>query len=133
MEKRFRRDLAELPSIFGMAQSFCATNALGSEDGKVLAFMLEELFTNFVKYGSSHDDEILVQLHVAAGCWTLVMTDFNAERFDLRERQEVDIDKPLGEREPGGLGIHLMRQLADHIDYEYDDRRSTVTISRRLH
>lgn len=133
MDKRFRKELAELPSIFGMAQSFCATNEVGSDDGKVLAFMLEELFTNFVKYGSSRDEEIRVQLHVDAGCWTMAMTDFNAERFDLRERPEVDVAQPIAEREPGGLGIHLMRQLADRIDYEYHDRQSTVTISRRLH
>ena len=133
MDATFRRDLAELPSIFTMVQSFCAQQSLGDDERKVVAFILEELFTNAVKYGASSGDEIRVRLGVDSDRLTVAMTDCNAERFDLRDQTEVDVDAPLDDRKPGGLGIHLVRQFAYHIDYQYADRQSTITVSRRLH
>lgn len=133
MQATFRRDLTELPSIFTMVQSFCAEESLGEDERKVVAFILEELFTNAVKYGAASDDEIRVRLGVDADRLTLALTDCNTERFDLREQSEVDVNRPIDDRKPGGLGIHLVRQFADHIDYHYADRQSTITISRRLH
>ena len=133
MDATFRRDLAELPSIFTMVQSFCVEESLGEDERKVVAFILEELFTNAVKYGAATDDEIRVRLGVDAGRLTLALTDSNTERFDLREQSEVDVTRSIDDRKPGGLGIHLVRQFADHIDYHYADRQSTITISRRIH
>ena len=133
MEATFRRDLAELPSIFTMVQRFCAQESLAEDERKVVAFILEELFTNAVKYGASTDDEIRVHLGVGGGRLTLALTDCNSERFDLREQSEVDVNQSLDDRKPGGLGIHLVRQFADDIDYHYADRQGTITISRRLH
>ena len=133
MDATFRRDLAELPSIFTMVQSFCAEESLSEDERKVVGFILEELFTNAVKYGAASDDEIRVRLGVDADRLTMALTDCNTERFDLREQSEVDVNRSIDDRKPGGLGIHLVRQFADHIDYHYADRESTITISRRLH
>ena len=133
MEASFRRDLAELPALFGMARSFCTEHSLDDDEEKIVSFILEELLTNTVKYGSSSGAEIRVRLGVESNRLTLAMTDCDADRFDLREMPEVDVHRPLEERQPGGLGIHLVRRFADRIDYHYADRESTITISRRLH
>ena len=41
---------------------------------------------------------------------------------------------PLAERQPGGLGLQLTRQMVDSIEYEYQDtqRRSRVTFRKTL-
>lgn len=132
MEARFRRDLGDLPSIFSMARAFCAANSLGDEEARVLSVILEELFTNIVKYGGAKGDDIAIVMDIDGGEVTLSITDFDAERFDIRLQPDVDVGHPLGERQPGGLGLHLVRKFADRIDYDYDHRRSTITISRRL-
>src|SRR5688572_33050126 len=110
MDATFRRDLAELPSIFTMVQTFCAEESLSDDERKVVAFILEELFTNAVKYGAASDDEIRVRLGVEANRLTLALTDSNTERFDLREQSAVDVNRSIDDRKPGGLGIHLVRQ-----------------------
>jgi serine/threonine-protein kinase RsbW len=133
MEATFHRDLAELPSIFTMVQRFCVEERLSEDERKTAAFILEELFTNMVKYGAASDDEIRVRLAVDPGQLTLAITDCNADRFDPRDQPDVDVNRPTADRTPGGLGIHLVRQFADSIDYHYANRHSTITISRRLH
>ena len=58
--------------------------------------------------------------------------DFDVEAFDVPRVRRVDPGTPAGERQPGGLGIHLVRQIADSLEYEYKDRNSTITVTKKL-
>jgi serine/threonine-protein kinase RsbW len=60
------------------------------------------------------------------------VTDFDVEPFDITKAEKVDVDLPLSERKPGGLGIHFVRDMADSVAYDYTDRRSKVTITKKL-
>jgi anti-sigma regulatory factor (Ser/Thr protein kinase) len=133
MDMRFRREMAELPGVLAMSEEFCRINQLASEQRSTVDFMLEELFTNAVKYGS-RGGEILLALDWRDGELRLALTDFDSERFDLRDAPDVDIMLPLEKRTPGGLGIHLIRKLADRIEYDYHDRDRVgrITIVKRL-
>jgi anti-sigma regulatory factor (Ser/Thr protein kinase) len=63
---------------------------------------------------------------------TVRITDFDVEPFDVTRAPIVDTGKPLEERQPGGLGLHLVRQMADTLQYEYAERRSTITFTKAL-
>jgi anti-sigma regulatory factor (Ser/Thr protein kinase) len=63
---------------------------------------------------------------------TVRLTDFDVEPFDVTRAPAVDIDKPLAERQIGGLGLHLVRKMADTLRYEFADRRSTITFTMTL-
>ena len=39
----------------------------------------------------------------------------------------VDVDAPLENRTPGGLGLYLVLKMADSIHYEYRNRTSKIT------
>lgn len=131
MQTRFRRELDALPAVFAMSEEFCSRNALAAEKSTI-DFVLEEVFTNLVKYGARTPDEILVSLDREGDQLVLSVTDFDAERFDLRDVPEPDVTLPLAARNPGGLGIHLLRKLVDRIEYDYENRTSRITIYKRL-
>ncbi len=63
---------------------------------------------------------------------TIRLIDRDVDSFDLTKAVAESIDKRLEERPIGGLGIHLVRKLMDGIDYEYVDRRSTITLMKKL-
>lgn len=54
------------------------------------------------------------------------------ERFDPTRLKQVDVDAPLAERTPGGLGLYLVLKMADSINYEYHDRTSKITFKNRV-
>jgi anti-sigma regulatory factor (Ser/Thr protein kinase) len=60
------------------------------------------------------------------------LTDFDVERFDPTVAGDLDIDAPLSERTPGGLGLYLVLKMADSIHYEYQDRKSKLTFTNRV-
>ncbi len=126
--KCFARELDALAELFAFAAEFYASNEVDAAKGNLADFVLEELFTNSVKYNAEGKGEIEVNLSRQRDYLEVSLTDLDSERFDPREAAEVAIDAPLEERTPGGLGIHLLKKFAKRIDYDYIDRRSRVTI-----
>jgi len=84
-----------------------------------------------LKYGGG-DGEILIGLEQKDRELAVSLTDFDVEPFDVTQVPEICVDRPLSERQPGGLGIHLVKKMMDRIEYEYVDRRGTTTFFKKL-
>jgi phosphoserine phosphatase len=131
VQQYFPRSFESLDAIFRFVGDFLAARSLASELHDPVCFIVEELFTNCVKYGTGRHD-IALSLGHTPDRLTVQLVDFDVESFDPTRAPTVDVDKPLGERQAGGLGLHLVRQMADTLQYEYADRRSTVTFTKSL-
>ena len=56
----------------------------------------------------------------------------NGIPFDPTAKAEVDITLGVEERPIGGLGIHLVRQLMDSINYERIDGKNVLTLRKKI-
>jgi anti-sigma regulatory factor (Ser/Thr protein kinase) len=131
MRREFRRDMGSLDDVFSFAADFEAENGLDDASSYFLDLSLEELFTNLIRHARG-GDEIEVEIGIESGLLILRLTDRDTDPFDGNSLGEIDTTAPLMEREPGGLGIHLVKKMADSLEYDYDDRTLTVTVRKRL-
>ena len=132
MEKTFPRSIDSLDSIFAFIEQFFTGEAIDPGLRPVINLTVEELFVNMVNYNKGGNTEIRLRMERNDGELVATLTDFDVERFDPTEKPDVDITKPLAERVPGGLGIHLVRKMVDALDYDYSNRQSTITIRKTL-
>lgn len=90
--------------------------------------VLEELFTNIVKYGRG-TGPVAIGIRAVDGGVEVTLVEPDAEPFDVTQAPRVDIDRPAAQRQPGGLGLHLIRRLVDTLDYRYaaGERCSEIT------
>ena len=132
MEKKFRRDISSLDNVFTFLGEFKKKSRLVNSIALNLNLIVEELFTNMVKYCSENPNDILIHITRRENKLILVLNDFDVEPFDITKADEVNTKKCLEERKVGGLGIHLVKCIADEIDYEYCDRTSKITIIKNL-
>jgi serine/threonine-protein kinase RsbW len=62
----------------------------------------------------------------------ITITD-RAPPFDPKDAPFPKLEGPVGERRPGGLGWHLIRQLVDRVEYEADaDSGNRLTLVKRF-
>jgi anti-sigma regulatory factor (Ser/Thr protein kinase) len=131
-EKRFARRIDSLPAIFLFIEDFFASRGLDRSHLAVVCLAAEEIFTNMVKYCPGAESDILTTIETRENRLAVTLTDFDVDRFDIRDLPEVRVDKPISERSPGGLGIHLVKKMVDEIEYEYADRTGRTTIIKNL-
>ncbi len=132
MDKKFKRDLNSLDGIFKFINEFSAKTGVDEAVVFTISLVVEELFTNIVKYTSENSNEILLQLKKNEDDLIIHLTDFDVDPFDITKTAEVDTKQSLEERRVGGLGIHLVKQMIDKIEYEYKDRQSKIILIKHL-
>jgi len=131
-ERYFGRSFDSLEQIFRFVEEFFRAQAIDPALLEPVNFIVEELFTNMVKYNPGNTHDIALSLGRSADALTVRLTDFDVDPFDVTRGPPVDIEKPLAERQIGGLGLHLVRKMADTLRYEFVDRRSTITFTKTL-
>jgi serine/threonine-protein kinase RsbW len=132
LKKSYRRNFDQLSEIVNDTTRFFAMHGIDDSLRMKVDLALEELFVNLVTYNTETDRDILVEMRPIAGGVEVSLTDFDVERFDPTVARDVDVDAPLAQREPGGLGLFLVLKMVDSIHYEYHDRTSKITFRNRL-
>jgi sigma-B regulation protein RsbU (phosphoserine phosphatase) len=130
--RSFERSIDSLQEIFAFtAQAFAR---LGIDPGlrQAVDFTAEELFTNMVKYSPMSRAAVRLDLTRIADGVEATLTDYDVEPFDVTRVPDADIDLPIEQRTPGGLGLHLIRRLVDSIEYHYspETRQSRITFRK---
>ena len=129
---RCERQVSELDRIVRETHDFL--EEIGTSDAKTrndIDFAIEEIFTNCLKYNDGTDAMIDIMLRSDGNAVVCSVVDYNVDSFDPTTRPAVDTDLPSEDQQPGGLGVHLTSQLVDSFEYDYVDRTSIITFSKR--
>jgi serine/threonine-protein kinase RsbW len=92
-----------------------------------LNILADDLAANVVIHakGATH---LEASLHHTPGQLTFILADDGAP-FDPLAQAAPDTTAPVGERVVGGLGIHLLRQMASSVEYRYESGRNILTLT----
>jgi serine/threonine-protein kinase RsbW len=133
MEERWLgRAIHSLGGLFDFVDSFAKRHGISEDVAFDLKLAFEELFTNMVKYHPEGADRILVRMDREGSIVRATLQDFDVNSWDVTRAPEPDVDAPAEARRPGGMGLHLVRKVTDDFRYEYRDRSSTITITKRI-
>ncbi len=127
MEQKFKRSFNELKNIVTMTESVFRNQGLKPNLRNAVDLATKELFVNMVTYNTESDEDILIEMKPHAHGLEVSLTDFDVGRFDPTRAAGLDVDAPLDERTPGGLGLYLVMKMVDSIHYEYRNRQSKIT------
>lgn len=111
------------------------TQQLGYEEdeARCIRLAVEEAVVNVISYAYSEGQEGDISIVAQANSKRLqfIITDSGIP-FDPTEASQVDITLPAEERRIGGLGIHLVRELMDSINYERENGKNILTLVKKI-
>jgi len=121
-------DLLRVNSIF---ESFATQHEIGGRLRYHLLVSIEEILTNIIKYGFDepgvHPIHITFRHHL--GTIEMEFEDRGRE-FNPLEIAEPDLETPIEDRQLGGLGIHLVKNMVDLAEYRRDGDRNILLLRK---
>lgn len=132
METKFQRKIDSLKQIFDFVSKFINQNKLDEDTAFSINLVIEELFTNMVKYHPGNSNDILISISKDSNKLIISLTDYDVEPFDITDTKDVNPNQSLEERRIGGLGLYFVMKMMDTVTYEYKDRQSKITLIKQL-
>ena len=126
-------DIAELDRLKDEARDFCFSLGLPKRSIFQVLCALEEIFVNIVSYAYCDKDEHIIEIVLThqRDKLELRIIDDGVE-FNPLEVSEPDIELPVEDREIGGLGLHLTKNMMNDFNYDRCDGKNLLTLSKSL-
>ncbi len=131
-EYRLRNDPSEVRQIEAWIRSFAEAAHLSPAARNAFDIALVEWLTNVISYAYDDAQEhwIAVRFLNSPGQARAEIEDDGRE-FNPLTLPPVDTAAPLEQRAIGGLGVHMVRQLMDSVEYRRVAGRNILTMTRR--
>ncbi len=132
MKKFFKQDIQSLTQIFEFTRVFKNKNRLDPATTFTIEIILEEIFSNIIKYNQGENSKVLIELQLDNESILIKIIYKCSQPFDLSKAGYYDTTAPLNQRPIGKLGLHLVKNLADQISYQYQTGQSIITINKSI-
>ena len=126
-------DTQEVPRLNAFVDEVC--KSVGFDEGKTMEIKVavEEAVVNVMNYAYPPEQRGDVTIEAASNDIRLKFTIIDSGKpFDPTVQNEVDTTLSAEARSIGGLGIHLIRQNMDSINYERVDNLNVLTLRKKL-
>ena len=126
-------DTQEVPRLNAFVEEVCRDTGFDEDTVAKIKVAVEEAVVNVMKYAYPEGQSGDVTIEAASNDLRLKFTIIDSGKpFDPTIQTAVDTTLPAKEREIGGLGIHIIRQNMDSINYERMDNLNVLTLRKDI-
>ena len=126
-------DIEEVPQLAAFVDEVCEAVGFDMSTTMSINLAIEEAVVNVMNYAYPPNvkGEVIVLAESNDTRVKFLIID-SGKPFDPTAKGEVDTTLSAEERQIGGLGIHLVRQMMDSINYERVDGQNVLTLRKKL-
>lgn len=126
-------DAEQLPAAIAFLQGFWEEAELPAALGFTFELALEEVFLNVALHGANGITVPSVALElIASDTEVVLIVADDARPFDPLTLATPDTSAALEDRNIGGLGVHLVRQMMDTVSYTYEAGHNRLRMTKHL-
>jgi len=131
MQIKIKNNVDEIARLCDEVKKFCDDNGVSEDKYHDIVLILDELATNVINYaypdGGTHT--FTLDLHKDGDERIVMKLSDDGIPFDPLARDNPDTESSLEEREIGSLGIFIVKQLSEVVEYSrVDDKNHLVVI-----
>ena len=126
-------DLKRVPRLNTFIDEVCEANGFDMSSTMQINLAIEEAVVNVMNYAypAGTVGNVTIEVKSNGSEVSFIIID-SGTPFDPTAKPEVDITLSAEDRSIGGLGIHLIRQIMDHINYERVNGRNVLTLIKKI-
>jgi serine/threonine-protein kinase RsbW len=126
-------NLSEIERLSKAVAEFGKKNNLSSEVIYDVRLALEEVVSNIINYGfeDNYEHQISIEMNLQGEILTMKIKD-DGKPFNPLEVKNTNLEKPLDEREIGGMGIYIVQQLMDELRYSREKDNNILFLRKHI-
>ena len=132
-ELRLKNQMQELERVNQFVEEICEELNLGMELQLNLNLVMEEMVVNVISYaypeGKIADIELVAESDGKE--LTFVLSDQGKE-FDPTLREAADMDVNPAERDLGGMGIYIVKNIMNEVSYQRLEGKNLLTMKKDI-
>jgi serine/threonine-protein kinase RsbW/sigma-B regulation protein RsbU (phosphoserine phosphatase) len=133
MKFTIENHIHQIPIALEKIHSFAGKYTSNKEDLQIIKLVMDEALSNIIKYAYKEDGVklIVIKTSLQENCLTIQITDNGYPFNPLTEYNS----KPISDMksiEEGGLGIHLMKNLVDELQYQRIENKNELSIKKTI-
>jgi len=128
MELKIRAEMSELAEILKWIREQLEQTELADPDKKRVELSMEEAIVNVMTHGNPAEIILHCRSDQAEQVEFILKDDGPPFNPITEAKVEPNFDASLEEREPGGLGLSIMRNYMDLLLYKREDNLNILTL-----
>ena len=132
-EIKLKNQVGELERVAVFIEEICEELGLGMELQMNLNLVMEEMVSNviFYAYPEGTDAEIGLMAEYDGKELTFVLSDQGRE-FDPTLKEDADVDVNPIDREIGGMGIWIVKNIMNQVTYQRLEGKNLLTMKKEI-
>ena len=132
-EIRIKNKISELEKVAQFVEEIGEELGLSMELQMNLNLVMEEMVSNVIFYAYPQDEEADIELLAKSDGkeLTFVLSDQGKE-FDPTAKEDADLDVNPAERELGGMGIFIVKNIMNKVTYQRLEGKNLLTMTKGL-
>lgn len=125
--------ISEITGLLKKITGFGKKHNLSEEILSDIKLVVEEIVSNIIFYGFDDDaiHEIMITLEFSNRLITIRVED-QGKPFNPLTYNGKEAGSPLEDYEQGGMGILLIKELMDELEYEFRKGQNTLFMKKRI-
>lgn len=126
-------DVQEVPVMTDFVEKTAEQANLDPSVTMSLTLAIEEAVANIMKYAYPEGEVGPIEINATINDGSLSFTiKDSGTPFDPTQVKKADITLSAEEREIGGLGIHLIRNIMDTVEYHHTTNQNILTLTKNI-
>ena len=128
-----KNKISELEKVAQFVEEIGEELGLSMELQMNLNLVMEEMVTNVIFYAYPQDEEADIELLAKSDGkeLTFVLSDQGKE-FDPTAKEDADLDVNPAERELGGMGIFIVKNIMNKVTYQRLEGKNLLTMTKGI-
>jgi anti-sigma regulatory factor (Ser/Thr protein kinase) len=127
---KIKNNIKEISKVCDKVKKFCRDNNIPDKKYHDIALILDEIVTNVINYaypdGKEHEFNLEIKKN---GNYIGIRLLDSGIPFDPLIKTTPDVDSCIEERKVGGLGIFIVKQLSEVVEYSRINGRNQLSIT----